>query len=218
MDGTRVFHAADPSKEGKEEAGILDVHGRPYVKMFLDAANSPAGEGWVHYMYPEPGDIFPTWKSAFVKRVTYPDGKQYLVGSGIYQMQMDKTFIEDVVHRAADVVAREGQAGFAKLRDKTGPFVFMDTYVFLQRPDGVELVNAGQPSLEGKDLSVLLDAQGKPFVKEYIAAAMENGSAWVEYEWYRPGENTTSHKLTYVQKVQAGTETYVVGSGYYPQE
>ncbi|HEU5458765.1 MAG TPA: cache domain-containing protein, partial [Terracidiphilus sp.] len=218
MDGTRVFHAADPGMEGQNGAGIVDVHGRPYGRMFLDTVNSPAGEGWVHYMYPEPGDIFPTWKSAFVKRVTYPDGKQYLVGSGIYRMQMDRAFIEDVVHRASDVVAQEGEAGFAKLRDKTGPFVFMDTYVFLQTPDGVELVNSAQPSLENKDLSGLLDAQGKPFVKEYIAAAMQKGNAWVEYEWYKPGENTTTRKLTYVQKVQSGTATYIVGSGYYPQE
>ena len=218
MDGTRVFHAADPGKEGQNDAGIVDVHGRPYGRMFLEAGNSPAGEGWVHYMYPEPGDIFPTWKSTFVKRVTYPDGKQYLVGSGIYNMQMDKAFIEDVVNRASEVVTQEGQAGFAKLRDKTGPFVFMDTYVFLQKPDGVELVNAGQPSLEGKDLSALQDLQGKPFVKDYIAVAMQKGSAWVEYEWYRPGQNTTTRKLTYVRKVQSGADTYIVGSGYYPQE
>ena len=218
MDGTRVFHAADPGKEGQNDGAITDVHGRPYGRMFLEAGNSPAGEGWVHYMYPEPGDIFPTWKSTFVKRVTYPDGKQYLVGSGIYNMQMDKAFIEDVVNRASEVVAQEGQPGFAKLRDKTGPFVFMDTYVFVQKPDGIELVNPAQPSLEGQDLSVLRDVQGKTFVKDYIAAAMQNGSSWVEYEWYKPGQNTTTRKLTYVRKVQSGMDTYVVGSGFYPQE
>ncbi|MDE3188462.1 MAG: cache domain-containing protein [Acidobacteriota bacterium] len=218
MDGTRVFHAADPGKEGQNDGGIVDVHGRPYGRMFLEAANSPTGEGWIHYMYPEPGDIFPTWKSAFVKRVTYPDGKQYLVGSGIYNMQMDKAFIEDVVNRASLVVSNEGEPGFAKLRDKTGPLVFMDTYVFVQKPDGVELVNAAQPSLEGRDLSVLRDVNGRAFVKDYISAAMQNGSAWVEYEWYKPGQNTTTRKLTYVRKVQSGADTYIVGSGFYPQE
>jgi len=217
MDGIRVFHAADPAKEGQNDGAITDVHGRPYGRMFLEAGNSPAGEGWVHYMYPEPGDIFPTWKSTFVKRVTYPDGKQYLVGSGIYNMQMDKAFIEDVVNRASDVVAKEGQPGFAKLRDKTGPLVFMNTYVFVQKPDGVELVNAAQPSLEGKDLSVLRDVNGRVFVKDYITAAMQNGSAWVEYEWYKPGQNTTTRKLTYVRKVQSGSDTYIVGSGFYPE-
>ena len=218
MDGTRVFHAADPDKEGQNDGGVMDVHGRPYGRMFLEAVNSPTGEGWVHYMYPEPGDIFPTWKSAFVKRVTFPDGNQYLVGSGIYNMQMDRTFVEDVVNRASDVVANEGESGFAKLRDKTGPFVFMDTYVFVQKADGVELVNPAQPSLEGKNLSGLRDTQGRTFVTDYITKAMQNGNAWVEYEWYKPGENTTTRKLTYVRKVQSGSTTYIVGSGYYPQQ
>lgn len=218
MDGTRVFHAADPGKEGQNDGGVMDVHGRPYGRMFLEAANSPTGEGWVHYMYPEPGDIFPTWKSAFVKRVTFPDGNQYLVGSGIYNMQMDRAFIEDVVNRASEVVANEGEPGFAKLRDKTGPFVFMDTYVFVQKADGVELVNPAQPSLEGKNLSGLRDTQGRTFVTDYITKAMQNGNAWVEYEWYKPGENTTTRKLTYVRKVQSGSTTYIVGSGFYPQQ
>lgn len=218
MDGTRVFHAADPGKEGQNDREIKDVHGRPYGRMFLEAANSPTGEGWIHYMYPEPGDIFPTWKSAFVKRVTYPDGKQYLIGSGIYNMQMDKAFVEDVVSRASGVVSHEGEPGFAKLRDKTGPFVFMDTYVFVQKTDGTELVNPAQPSLEGKNLIGLRDVHGRAFVQDYIAAAMKNGSAWAEYEWYKPGQNTPTRKLAYVRKVQSGADTYIVGSGFYPQE
>ena len=77
MDGTRVFHAANPAGEGRNVSDLKDVLGRPIGKMFLEAVSSPSGEGWVHYMYPEPGNIFPTWKSTFVKRVTFPSGKQY---------------------------------------------------------------------------------------------------------------------------------------------
>ena len=65
-------------------------------------------------------------------------------------MDMDKAFIEDVVNRAAALVEESGTDAFARLRDKTGPFVFMDTYVFVDSEDGVELVNPAQPSLEGK--------------------------------------------------------------------
>ncbi len=37
----------------------------PYGKRCIERASSPAGEGWVHYMFPEPGGVFPAWKSAF---------------------------------------------------------------------------------------------------------------------------------------------------------
>ena len=217
-DGTRVFHAADPGKEGQNDAHITDSLGRPYGRMFLEAANSPSGEGWVHYMYPEPGGIFPAWKSTFVKRVTYPDGKQHIVGSGIYNMKMDKAFIQDVVSRASAVVAQEGEAGFVKLRDKTGPYFFMDTYVFVITPEGLEVVNPGQPSMEGTNIIDLKDVHGKDVIRQCIQEAMKNGGGWVDYYWYKPGDNTPTHKMTYVQKIQSGTDTYIVGSGFYTEE
>jgi signal transduction histidine kinase len=133
-------------------------------------------------------------------------------------MQMDEAFIEDVVDRAAALVADRGKEAFGALRDTTGPFVFMDTYVFVQRPDGTELVNAAQPSLEGKNLIDVRDLNGKYLVREYIDAAMKHGSAWVDYQWYKPGHNTPAQKHSYVRRVQFGKDTYIVGSGFYPAD
>jgi signal transduction histidine kinase len=215
MDGVRTFHAADPAGEGQDVSGLTDVIGRPIGKMILEAATSRSGEGWIHYMYPEPGSIFPIWKSSFVKRVTYPSGREFAIGSGIYNMQMDRTFIEDIVDRAADLVAAKGPEAFDTLRDRTGPFRFMDTYVFVDSPDGVELVNPGQPGLEGRNLRGLTDTRGRPVADEYIALAMEQGSGWIEYFWYNPGHNTETRKQSYVRKVQFGADTYILGSGFY---
>jgi signal transduction histidine kinase len=218
MDGTRTMHAADRDLEGEDGSVAEDVLGRPYGKMFLAAAESPSGEGWVHYMYPEPGDIFPTWKSTFIKRVTFPSGEKHLVGAGIYRMKMDPAFVIDVVDRAAALVAAEGPEAFATLRDETGPFFFMDTYVFVMTPDGTELVNPGQPSLEGQNLIDVNDAFGKQVARENIETAMGAGSGWVEYHWYKPGENTPAPKRTYVRKVEHGPYTYIVGSGLYIED
>lgn len=218
MDGTRVFHAANPASEGLSVNDLKDIHGRPIGKRILDVAKGPSGEGWVHYMYPEPGGLFPEWKSTFVERVTFPSGKQYLVGCGIYNMQMDAALIQDVVNRAAALVAKEGDGAFSQLRDKTGPFYFMDTYVFVDSPDGIELVNPAQPSMEGKNILNMKDIKGDAVGKEYIDEAMKNGSGWVEYYWYRPGSNTPALKRAFVKKVQSGTKTYIVGSGYYVAE
>jgi signal transduction histidine kinase len=217
LDGTRVFHAANPEGEGQDVREMKDILGRPIGKMFLEVGSSPSGEGWVHYMYPEPGNMFPTWKSTFLKRVTFPSGKQYLVGCGIYNMQMDEDFIKDVVNRASALVEKEGKDTFEQLRDKRGPFVFMDTYVFVTRGDGIELVNPGQPSLEGKNLIDVKDVQGQQLVRDYIAAAEKEGGAWVDYYWYKPGQNEPAKKHTYVRKVQSEGNVYIVGSGFYPE-
>jgi len=215
MDGLRVFHAANPAIEGRNDADATDVLGRPYGRMLIDAASSPSGEGWVHYMYPEPGKLFPMWKSTFVKQVAYPSGEQYLVGCGIYNMQMDKAFIEDIVDQAAALVEARGNEAFPLLRDRKGPFVFMDTYVFVQGMDGTELVNAGLPSLEGRNLSDFRDARGEPAVQRQLALAREQGSGWLEFYWYKPGDNALAKKQTFVRRVESDGQTYVVGSGVY---
>lgn len=218
LDGIRLFHAADPAGEGQNVSGLKDVLGRPIGRMFLDTAATSAGEGWVHYMYPEPGNIFPVWKSTFVKRVTFPSGEQYVVGCGIYNMQMNRTFIEDLVDRAAGLVAERGEAAFSQLRDKAGPFVFMDEYVFVFDIDGVNLVNPAHPSLEGKNLLPVRDAIGKQFVSELIETAANAGSAWVDYHWYKPGDTAPLLKHTYVRKVQSGDGVYIVGAGFYVED
>jgi signal transduction histidine kinase len=215
MSGIRVFHAANPDTQGQDITALKDVLGRPIGRAILDAATSPSGEGWVHYMYPEPGDLFPTWKSTFVTRVRFPSGELMAVGCGVYNMPIDRTLIQDLVDRAAALVAAQGQDAFEELRSRTGPFVFMDTYVFVDRPDGLNLVNPGQPSLEGTNLRGLQDLRGKYAAAEFIDKAMKDGSAWTEYYWYRPGYNAPARKETYVRKVQYGTETYIVGAGFY---
>ena len=62
------------------------------------------------------------------------DPRVNLIGCGIYNMQMDKAFIEDVVHRAATLVADHGKEAFAKLRDKTEPFVLWTPTCSLTHP------------------------------------------------------------------------------------
>jgi signal transduction histidine kinase len=213
--GVMPLNAAEPELEGMDTTGRRDIVGRPFGRMIQEVGAGPSGEGWVHYLYTKPGGLFPTWKSTFVKRVTFPSGTPHIVGCGIYDMQMDRAFIEDVVGRAAALVAERGSAAFGELRDRTGPFVFMDTYVFVQSIDGTKLVNPAQPSLEGRNLIDFEDLKGKPIVREEIEAAIKDGSAWVDCYWYRPGDNTPARKATYVRKVQSGPDTYIVGSGIY---
>ncbi len=218
MDGIRAFNGPEPEKEGADLSQSKDILGRPIGQMLLEAGSRPGGEGWLHYMYIVPGEIFPKWKSSFVKRVTFPSGLQYIIGSGIYNMQLNKAFIEDLVNRAADLVELRGKESFSLLRDKNGPFVFMDTYVFVNTPEGIELVNPAQPSLEGKNLFGFRDTRGKAIIKDEIAAALADGSAWLESYWYLPGDNKPAPKQTYVKRARHGSETYIVGSGLYGEE
>jgi signal transduction histidine kinase len=218
LDGTRTCHPVAPEEEGRNVRDLKDAVGRPILKMALDAVSSPTGEGWVHYIYAKPGEVYPAWKSSLMKRVTLPSGKELIVGCGIYNMQMTKAFIEDLVNRAAGLLHERGEAAFDVLRDKDGSYAFMSTYVFVQDPDGTELMNAAMPYLEGKNLIEVKDLQGKAIIREQIAAAMTDGSAWLEHHWYLPGSNTPALKQTFVRKVEHRGSTFIVGSGLYEEE
>lgn len=218
LDGTRTFYPVAPDEEGRNVRDLKDALGRPILTMILDAAASPTGEGWAHYVYAKPGEVYPAWKSSFVKRVTTPSGKDLVLCCGIYNMQMHKAFIEDLVNRAANLLHEQGEAAFGLLRDKAGPFVFMNTYVFVEDPDGTELMNAAMPYLEGKNLIEVTDLQGKAVVRDEIAAAMTDGSAWLEHYWYLPGSNKPARKQTFVRKVQHDGRTFIVGSGLYEEQ
>ena len=104
------------------------------------------------------------------------------------------------------------------LRDRTGALVFMDSYVFVETTEGLAVCEPGQPSLEGTNLMDVRDVKGKTLVRDYIAAAERDGSAWVEYYWYRPGETAAVPKHTYVRRVRHGGDTYFVGSGLFVDE
>jgi signal transduction histidine kinase len=218
LSGKRVFHALEPQLEGASASDRTDVLGRPFGRMILDAARSDAGEGWVHYMHPIPGQMLPSWKTVFVKRVVFPSGQEHLLGCGLYNMQMEETFIEDVVNRASRLVAARGPAAFPVLRDRKGPYYFMDTYVFVTSPMGVELVNPAQSSLEGKNILSERDINGFEMVKAYLEVAAKEATGWVSYFWYKPENNRTARKFTFVRSITHKKNTYIVGAGMYEQE
>ena len=216
--GTRIFHGASPETEGADVRELRDVNGKPVGKMFIDTVSRKQGEGWVHYSWPKPGSIFPGWKSTFLKRVTFPSGKRCFVGCGLYDMKTEKPFVTDAVDAACALLEKEGRSAFPMIRSRAGPFVFLDTYVFVVGQDGTELVNCAFPNLEGRKLMDCRDAGGKLVVREEIGVALNRGSGWVQGLWPKPGETTPSRKETYIRKVEHNGETYVVGSGVYLDE
>ena len=71
---------------GQTQDNLQDANGKFIAREMQAAAESAAGQGWVEYVWPRPGQTNPVPKSAFVMAVTGPDGKRYVVGSGGYEL------------------------------------------------------------------------------------------------------------------------------------
>ena len=215
--GGEIVNPPSPNLEGTSLIGLRDAKGRPFVRSIIEALYGPNGKksAWVHYLWPEPGAIDPSWKSSYIIRVTAPSGKRYVVGSGLYNMKMERAFLVDKVNKACALIEKSGPKAFAAIRNPISEFVFNETYVFVNDRKGVELVNPAFPGLEGRNLMRFLNEEGLPIVRMYIDLVKKKGQGWIAYYFPKPGKKKPSLKHVYVKGAKYGGDLYIVGCGYY---
>jgi len=216
LDGMRYVYPPDVSGEGKNMLDLKDINGKPIGKLFVGAVSGETGEGWVHYEWPKPDSEVPIWKSTFLKKAVAPSGKVYLVGSGLYEMPVDKVFVIYNVDQAAKLLTQKGKDAFDEIRAISGPYRFMNSYIFIKDMKGNELFNAAFPELEGTNIMELKDADGQLFVKKELEILKNRDQCWNEYMWTKPGQEEPSLKRVFVKKALVDGEILIVGCGYYP--
>jgi signal transduction histidine kinase len=216
LKGKNVVHPVQPEFEGQNLIDLEDINGKPVIRLIIDkVTRHDKPSGWVHYMWIRPEEIFPMWKSSYVLKTRTPSGKEYVVGSGLYNMKVEKQFIVEMVDDAVELIKLEGKAAFDKFRDKSSEFVFLDSYIFVVNLDGTAVVDPAFPSLEGRHLLDFKDAVGRYVVREMVEK-LTGDSTWISYMWPKPGEVRPSRRLAYLRKVKLGPETFIVGTGFSP--
>jgi signal transduction histidine kinase len=83
LDGKMLAHPMSPALIGKNLLDMKDkgTPGKLLFKEFVELAKAK-GEGWVDYMWTNPGDPKPRKKVTYIFRVP---GKNLFVGAGIYE-------------------------------------------------------------------------------------------------------------------------------------
>ena len=104
---------------------------------------------------------------------------------------------------AAQLVQDIGlEAALAQVNDKTGQFVWKDSYVFcIDLEKQCNIAHPITPALIGKNLMGAKDMDSKMFFAEFISVAKTRGEGWVSYLWPKPGERTPHSKNTFVYRV-----------------
>ncbi|AXS39202.1 cache domain-containing protein [Breoghania sp. L-A4] len=70
-----------------------------------------------------------------------------------------------------------------------------------------------KPELEGKDLTDMVDVNGKRIFSEFVAIVKANGSGLVDYYWPKAGSDVPVAKISYVEGFQPWQ--WIVGTGVY---
>ena len=216
MEGKIIVCPEFPNLEGRDAIEMKDPQGRPIMASMINVVSVEPRAGWVHYLWPsaEGSDVI-RWKASYLSRATTPSGQHFMVGSGLFDDKPSKFFVTDTVDRAAARIAEQGDESFASLRNKLGPFVYRDTYVFVFNSDGTELVNPQFSELDGKNAFDVNDAAGKSPAKMMVEALANTDAAWIDYQWPKPGQTDPSKKSAYVRKIDMDGRTLYVGAGVY---
>jgi signal transduction histidine kinase len=216
LQGICIFHPVNKELQGQNLIDMQDMNGKPVIKYIIDIAsrkNNP--RGWVHYLWAESGEIFPYWKSAYVMRVEGPDSISYAIGSGTYDLRMEKSFMVETVDSAANLIAAEGTEAFSTLIDKSSVFYFSDIYLFVISTDGKAIVDPAFPDMTGRDLMGFQDGTGRYVIRELIEKLGNTDEVFTAYLWPRPGQSRLSKKILYARKVKSGDKLFIVGSGVF---
>jgi signal transduction histidine kinase len=218
VDGTCVFHPITPELVGKNVLDLRDLNGKPIIQSIVDIGKKPGNDasGWVFYLWENQIQLTPMWKSTYVRKLVALNGKTYVIGSGLYDIKVERIFIEERVNRAADVLKTEGKtAAFKQFQDPASPFFFLNSYIFLLNDKGETLVDPAFPTLSGRNLSDFQDAVGFHAIKEVLQKLENTDAAWVQYLWLKPGSPVPSRKLLYARKLKIGDEIFIVGSDFF---
>jgi len=218
ISGICVFHPATPELVGRNLMQFRDMNGLPVLRYITDVGRRPARDasGWVFYLWEEGTQFLPRWKTAYIRKAVTPDGMIYLVGSGSYNIKVEKTFVRDRVNMAVDLIRSKGQrVAFLELKNPGSPFHFLDNYIFVMDMNGHVRVDPAYPTFSDRDLTGFRDFIGRYVVKEMILKLKTSDEAWLQYLLPKPGASLPSRKLAYIRKVRVGKEDLIVGSDFF---
>lgn len=88
-----------------------------------------------------------------------------------------------------------------------------DEYFWINDMNAVVVMHPIKPSLNGKDLTNLEDANGKKIFSEFVGTVKASGEGYVNYLWPKPGHDEPQAKVSYVKGFSAWG--WIVGNGIY---
>ncbi|GAB3375503.1 cache domain-containing protein [Massilia agri] len=114
----------------------------------------------------------------------------------------EKDAIAMVERGAALIKAKGKDEMIRKINAKDADYVQGELYIDMRDlKTGIVLAHPINPSIVGKDLTDVPDANGKKYRREIIELAAAKGKGWVDYQYKNPTSGKIEPKTTYIQRV-----------------
>lgn len=114
----------------------------------------------------------------------------------------EKDAIAMVERGVALVKAKGKDEMIKKINAKDAEYVQGELYIDMRDlKTGIVLAHPYNPSIVGKDLTDVPDANGKKYRREIIDLAAAKGKGWVDYQYKNPTSGKIEPKTTFIQRV-----------------
>jgi len=183
-----LMHPIKPAFNGKIFINTPKV---PFVELGVNALkNCKCNQAVIHYSFYTPSSKKYGKKISLV-RLFKP--YNWMIGTGAYVLDITKA------------IQKEALKTISEIRyDKSGYFWILDT-------EPKMLMHPIKPSLDGKDLTSMKDANGVYLFNEMVKAGKVHGSGIVKYLWAKPGFKNPQPKISFVKLFKPWG--WIVGTG-----
>jgi polar amino acid transport system substrate-binding protein len=124
-----------------------------------------------------------------------------------------------LVNKTAADIAADATGTIAKINAQQPPYLDAQNpalYVYVFDNRVVEVANADNPAVVGRDFKGVPDMAGKLFRDNLVSGALANGTGWEDYVFTMPGQIGLFYKSAYYKLVTGSDgKQYVVCSGCY---
>lgn len=121
---------------------------------------------------------------------------------------------EGLVEKGLAFIKGKGMdAALAEFNNPKGKFVDGEFYLFVFAYNGDCLAHGANQKMVGKNQIEMMDADGKPLIKEFISIAKTKGKGWYDYKWSNPLTKKIQDKRSLLAAIPG--KDAVIGCGYY---
>ncbi len=207
LDFDGVIHAQGdvPALIGTNSLEYTDSKGKKANKEIIAKLKKTDQGVWVDYTSKN------AKKLAYAEKVQDAKGNNYFIACGYYP-DANRNATQDLVRKGYAYMKKHGETAAAQ--EFTGEtkmqFRYGDLYLFVYDMKGNCIAHGGNETYVGQNHWDREDQDGHKYVQEYIQKAQTIGYGWVD------AKLKNSFQSAYVEKVELGLKSYVIGSSLYP--
>ncbi len=204
FNGQMMANGDRPGLIGTNVLNVKDAEGKLVNQEIISKLKTSSGGIWVEYKSKN------ATKATYVEKIQDKDGRQYFVACGYYPASTPNKAV-DLVKNGYEFLKKHGVS--VAVQEFSGrqsdEFRFGDLYLVLWNLKGVVIAHGANLDSIGLEQYDLQDEDGKFYVREAIEKA-KKGGGWVDFKL------KNAFQSIYVEKVELGSDDFVIGSGLYP--